>query len=96
MSNYQVAISGDTTLEKFALMIDGEESTGAQFVASAVSQDGGKPTNVVTFLDLAPGARPATPLRFLRGTAPASDNAKPYWTGQLVCAGSPITVSAFR
>jgi hypothetical protein len=96
MSNYQVAISGDTTLENFELMIDAEESTGAQFVTSAVSQEGGKQTNVVTFLDLPPGSRPGKPLHFLRGSAPASDNAKPDWTGQLVCAGSPVTVSAFR
>jgi hypothetical protein len=50
----------------------------------------------VTFLDLPPGSRPGKPLHFLRGSAPASDNAKPDWTGQLVCAGSPVTVSAFR
>jgi hypothetical protein len=96
MSNYQVVISGDTTLENFELMIDAEESTGAQFVASAVSQADGKQVNVVTFLDLPPGTRPGKPLRFLRGTPPASDNAKPDWTGQLVCAGSQVTVSAFR
>lgn len=96
MSNYNVAISGDTTLENFELMIDAEESTGAQFVASTISQEGGKPRNVVTFADLAPGTRPGKPLRFLRGTAPASDNAKPDWTGQLACGGGTITVSAFR
>jgi hypothetical protein len=96
MSNYQVAISGNTTLENFELMIGAEESTGAQFVTSTVSQGGGKPTNVVTFLDLPPGTRPGKPLRFLRGTAPASDNAQPDWAGQLACAGSAITVSAFR
>lgn len=96
MSNYQVAIAGDTTLANFELMIDAEESTGAQFVASTVSQVDGKPTNVVTFLDLPPGSRPAKPLRFLQGTAPASDNAKPDWTGQLACGGGTITASAFR
>lgn len=96
MSNYQVVIAGESTLANFELMIDAEESTGAQFVGSAVSQEDGKPVNLVTFTDLPPGSRPAKPLRFLQGTAPASDNAKPDWTGLLACGGTTITASAFR
>jgi hypothetical protein len=96
MSNYQVVIAGETTLANLELMIDAEESTGSQFVTSTISQEDGKPVNLVQFMDLPPGTRPAKPLRFLQGTAPASDNAKPDWTGQLVCGARTITASAFR
>jgi hypothetical protein len=96
MDTYDVKISGSTTLASFQLLVEEQEDTGAQFVASTIASDGAEQVNLITLRNLPPGQIPGKTLQFLEGAAPASDNASPDWKGQLVCGGRTIAVSAFR
>lgn len=95
-STYDVSIPGNVTLDKFKLLIQAQENTGAEFVKSVIVSDGDAKVNQVTLRNLPAGTVPDTSLVWLPGTAPASDNATPAWTGQLLLQSGAVTVSVFR
>jgi hypothetical protein len=97
MDTYPAEISGDNSLKEFQLIVAAEENAGAKFVTSVIGPgDENTITNLLTFEDLPAGTRPAKPLIFREGKAPASDNFTPVWEGNLRCEGRKVFVSAYR
>jgi hypothetical protein len=95
MSDYNVEIEGHHDFEQINLQIAGEEAGASQFVSSRVSTRDNRPTNVVTFRELAPGTVPK-PLKVVKDGDPQPPGTERVWAGVMVVKGTTTAVAAYR
>lgn len=95
MSDYNVEIEGQHDFDQINLQIAGEEAGASEFKSSLVSTRNNRPTNTVTFGELAPGTVPNR-LQVVKDGDPQPAGTRRVWSGVMVVKGTTTAVAAYR